>query len=293
MTNFRQNLPTIFMSRLFYLFIIVALGSCKRDSLQDEIIISDFKIANVGLASAVAEANLTVHSSQPVIEKGFCWSSSTAHLNIDSNNTLVSLRNGNQFTDTIKGLKYNTKYYVRAFAKNVNGIFYSKTDSFSTQNTTFTIGQTYKGGYVFYIDSTGEHGLIAARTYGHARWGAWWTRFLFLGTSKSFGTGQANTQFLIDTAGNDVYAAKYCYDLVFDGYDDWFLPSDEELYVLKVNLQPTGFLNIYPGDIYWSSSEVEYPGYQFAVWISVINGMASFSSEDKQFDHGVIPVRKF
>lgn len=281
------------IKKLFYLLVALILWNCKKQPLQNEIVLPDLHIIHAGLTYAVASVNVTAKGDQPVTEKGFCWSALTGTPEIDSSDVLISQRTGNQMTDTIKGLKYNTKYYIRAFAKNVTGIFYSNVDSFTTQNTSFSIGQAYQGGNIFYIDSTGEHGLVAARTSGHTRWGEWWTRFSFLGTSKSVGAGQANTEFLVDTAGNDVYAAKYCYDLVFDGYNDWFLPSFGELYMLKANLGPTGRLNIYPGDIYWSSSEVEFPGYQYAVWIQVINGIADFPSDDKQYDHGVIPVRRF
>ena len=93
-------------------------------------------------------------------------------------------------------------------------------------------------------------------------------------------------------AGADAYAAKFCNDFVFAGFHDWFLPSNGELYQLKANL-PFNAINIYPGDLYWSSSEVAFPTYEWAAWFVTVNGIASFSSDDKDTDHGIIPVRKF
>ena len=66
-----------------------------------------------------------------------------------------------------------------------------------------------------------------------------------VGTSKEIGTGKANTEALIaamdiDGKANmgsnnaDYYAAKICSDYSYGGYDDWFLPSIEELEYLAI-----------------------------------------------------------
>ena len=52
--------------------------------------------------------------------------------------------------------------------------------------------------------------------------------------------------------GLGVYAAKLCDDLVLNGYDDWFLPSKDELNMLYQNRNLIGgFTTGY----YYSSSE--------------------------------------
>jgi len=83
-------------------------------------------------------------------------------------------------------------------------------------------------------------------------------------TSTAIGTGSSNTDALIVAQGSGSYAAQLCadYSVTVDGitYDDWFLPSKDELNLLY--LQHTligGFTDdvtteIY-GDYYWSSSE--------------------------------------
>ncbi len=62
------------------------------------------------------------------------------------------------------------------------------------------------------------------------------------------GTGKRNTELLVkamDTSAyrifwstdtTAVYAAKLCDDLIYNGFDDWFLPSKDELNLLFVNL---------------------------------------------------------
>ena len=83
-------------------------------------------------------------------------------------------------------------------------------------------------------------------------------------TSTAIGTGSSNTDAIIAAQGSGSYAAQLCadYSVTVDGitYDDWFLPSKDELNLLY--LQHTligGFTDdvtteIY-GDYYWSSSE--------------------------------------
>jgi len=83
-------------------------------------------------------------------------------------------------------------------------------------------------------------------------------------TSTAIGTGSSNTDAIIVAQGSGSYAAQLCadYSVTVDGitYDDWFLPSKDELNLLY--LQHTligGFTDdvtteIY-GDYYWSSSE--------------------------------------
>tara|TARA_B110000879_G_C11007362_1_gene445564 strand:+ start:67 stop:894 length:828 start_codon:yes stop_codon:yes gene_type:complete len=83
-------------------------------------------------------------------------------------------------------------------------------------------------------------------------------------TSTAIGTGSSNTDAIIVAQGSGSYAAQLCadYSVEVDGitYDDWFLPSKDELNLLY--LQHTligGFTDdvtteIY-GDYYWSSSE--------------------------------------
>ncbi len=118
----------------------------------------------------------------------------------------------------------------------------------------FYIGESYGGGIIFYIDGTGQHGLIAATSdqSSGTEWGCYGTTIG--NTSTGIGTGQANTTRILNFCYTAGIAAKICDDLVLNGYSDWFLPSKDELNQLY--LQKTvvgGFADYY----YWSSSESE------------------------------------
>ena len=154
------------------------------------------------------------------------------------------------FISAITGLTPHTQYYVRAYATNSTGTGYGNLLSFKTQP--FLIGQFYGGGIIFYIDSTGLHGLISAISdlSTGAQWGCYGT--LIGGTGTAVGTGQANTKAIVNGCSESGIAARLCYDLVMNGYSDWFLPSQDELNLLyQQEVVVGGFASNY----YWSSSE--------------------------------------
>ena len=75
-------------------------------------------------------------------------------------------------------------------------------------------------------------------------------------TDILIGTGQANTGAIIGQTGHTGSAAKICDDYsVTVGsvtYNDWFLPSRDELNKSRINKAAIGGFN---GIYYWSSSE--------------------------------------
>jgi hypothetical protein len=74
------------------------------------------------------------------------------------------------------------------------------------------------------------------------------------GTGTAIGTGQANTTAIVTIQGTGNYAAQLCNDLTEGGYDDWFLPSKDELNLMYTNLYLLG-VGGFAADWYWSSSE--------------------------------------
>ena len=74
----------------------------------------------------------------------------------------------------------------------------------------------------------------------------------------AIGTGKANTEKIVTTLGRtDSYAARLCDELEYGGFDDWFLPSLEELDKLRlIGLNDEGFA-LGDEEYYWSSTESE------------------------------------
>ena len=82
------------------------------------------------------------------------------------------------------------------------------------------------------------------------------------------------------------YAAYMCDTLQLNGYNDWFLPSLDELYALYTqDLAGTvlGFTN----DLYWSSTE--YTNY--IAWTVDFSG--SLLNDEKTTPHRVRAIRAF
>ncbi len=133
----------------------------------------------------------------------------------------------------------------------------------------YSIGSTGPaGGWIFYDcdadnDSGNADGLIssecgwryleAAPADLYYEYGGFGT----IGSKTAIGKGKANTAAIINKLGAGGYAAKACWDYEYNDYDDWFLPSKDELNLMYVNLKNKGIGN-FKDDWYWSSSENDY-----------------------------------
>ncbi len=144
-------------------------------------------------------------------------------------------------------------------------------------NASYFIGEKFGGGIIFYLDGTGQHGLISS-TVDQSTTDNWSNGSLVTtgATGTAVGTGQSNTTAIIATQGAGTYAASTCDNLVLNGYSDWFLPSKDELNLMYTNLKLQGLGGFdVSGNWYWSSTEVAWngadaqrfsDGYQQDVW---------------------------
>ena len=135
------------------------------------------------------------------------------------------------------------------------------------------IGDSYAGGIVFWVDASGEHGLIAARADQST--GVQWYNNVYklTGTIGDGGVyaGAMNTALIIaqqtaNAPGGGYFAAKVAanYSVQENGtsactgaateicYGDWYLPSKVELNLLY---QQKSVVGGFADGYYWSSSE--------------------------------------
>ena len=77
--------------------------------------------------------------------------------------------------------------------------------------------------------------------------------------STQIGMGKINTDRIKKIYGRGRYAARYADAMVFNGFDDWFLPSKNELNVMYSVLGTASpGIGSYARSFYWSSSEYDF-----------------------------------
>jgi hypothetical protein len=158
------------------------------------------------------------------------------------------------------------------------------------------------GGFVFYVTDGGLHGLEAApvdQSEGTG-WGCYEDNVTGA-VDTDIGTGAQNTEAIVSFEcddGSPAALAATGYEL--SGYDDWFLPSKDELNLMWTNLADSddnssnsgpadpnnvgGFAN----DYYWSSSQNNSND----AWLQVfVNGVQL--DYDKNYTSRVRAVRAF
>ncbi|HRI20476.1 MAG TPA: DUF1566 domain-containing protein [Panacibacter sp.] len=141
----------------------------------------------------------------------------------------------------------------------------TNTQTNDNSTTAHFIGEHFGGGIVFWVDSLGEHGLIADETdLGLFIW--WGGEFPITGAIKrAIGAGNANTKKIIRLQGKTgSYAALECAKSARGGYSDWFLPSINELSKLY---QRRSIIGGFDGDFYWSSTEIAGESSNYAAWV--------------------------
>jgi len=208
--------------------------------------VSTAAITNITGTSATSGGTVQSDGGANVILRGICWSTSP-NPTLSNNYTTDGSGTG-AFASNLSGLTQNTIYYVRSYAMNSVGTSFGNE---LTLNTAYYIGSNYEGGIIFYIDGTGQHGLISATSdQSIGKWGCYGNAIG--GTSTAIGAGQANTTAIVNGCSTAGIAARICNDLVLNGYNDWFLPSKDELNQLYLQKTVVGG---FAGSYYWSSSE--------------------------------------
>lgn len=284
----------IFNSAIFIL-ILFFLSNCKENTSEPEpianiskptVITSD--ITAITQVSATSGGNITSDGGAAVTERGVCWSILPMPTITD-----FKMSNGKgegSFSVDIKNLNLGTKYYIRAFATNSKGTSYGEEKSFTT-DATLAFGVPYAGGIIYYLDSTGKHGLVCADTVlGEATWGCN-NKALTGALGTTIGTGAQNTLDILSGCSDFMNAADRCSKLKHNGYTDWFLPSRDELIPIHFNLKVKGLGNIVTGH-YWTSTQTKLDKATYAETIRVGDDGGQQNGGKNNFTK-VIAVRAF
>jgi TonB-dependent SusC/RagA subfamily outer membrane receptor len=172
----------------------------------------------------------------------------------------------------VTGLKAGTNYHYRIIATNDEGTSYGGD---LTLKSEYIIGEYLYGGYIFYVDGTGEHGLVCAPSDQSLN--ALWGHSAPAGAAgRAIGTGYKNTADIVIGCPEEGIAARLCYNLEMNGYSDWFLPSIDELLLMYTNLHLKSS-GSFKDCFYWSSTQDKY-----GAWVvSFYYGSKSNQGRDK------------
>ena len=175
--------------------------------------------------------------------------------------------------------------------------------------TQYQVGDLTEGGIVFYVDETGQHGLVAALEdltegatdpyglgYGY-EWGCYFEN-VSGADGEAIGTGYQNTMDIVnqgcDTENGGITAAQAALDAEINDYSDWFLPSNDELNEMYNTIGPGGLGSNIGGfgnsndSYYWSSSEIN----NMTAW-SIDFGNGGTGDDDKVNPSRVRVIRAF
>lgn len=285
-----------------FLFSNIVLLSCSSDNDNETSsntsieVITTYSSPSITSTSVIAGGmieGLTINDfSNGIALSGLCWSTNT-NPTIDN---FVKTENVKYFEATINSLTPNTTYYFRAYVEVSGEVTYGNEVVITTDEVEPVLGANYMGGKIVYIYPPSHpnyvpnetHGLIAAID-NQIVIGSWGCDDIVCGqTSTALGTGLQNTERIVNVCGANT-AAGVCYNLDYNGFNDWFLPSKEEMTEIYE------YLSCYDmNGNYWTSSEVA----SNAAWIqpSDCYGYDNPTPYAKEYLGGnlkALPVREF
>ena len=269
------------MKKLIYLFLALLIVACISDDSSSD------NGGNGGgsnnditapVITILGEADVSINQYTSYIDAG---ATATDEVDGDLTSSIV--------TTGVVNTSIEGNYVITYTVSDTSGNTATATRQVVVVFQNLAIGQSYQGGIIAYIDSTGQHGLIVA-TADQSEGIQWYNgSYIVTGaTGTAIGTGLTNTNAIIAAQGLGSYAASIARDYNGGGYTDWFLPSKDELNQLYENKNAIGGF----GDdyyIFWSSTEY---GSANAWFMYFDNGFFSYDF-DKSFIFFVRAFRAF
>jgi len=218
-------------------------------------VVSTHNVKSIGMDSAICGGIIISDGNLEILKKGVCWSTSP-NPSIDDSVTIDG-SGIDDFESLVPNLKLNTKYYVRAYATNLIGTGYGEVVEFTTLN--LRVGDNFQGGLIGYIFQEGDYlynpdsltGIIFDLNANELKkWGC--QDIDISGTSSAVGYGKSNTNKILNGCSDKDNAAAFCANYSIGSYDDWFLPSLDEI---KVFFK---WANIPTKLYFWTSTQADH-----------------------------------
>jgi hypothetical protein len=240
---------------LFAFIIQVFMISCKKEIEKTSLSTYTYVI-NQGIYSAEVNVEGHVFTTDLEYAWGFYYGT-TANPQIYGISYYAGIfAESCNFSATLDNLLASTTYYVQPFCERDGHLYVSnEIISFQTEADPYPMGSVGPGGgIVFYSDGLGG-GMEMTDLEASGNWGC--LDYIY-GTSEDRGTGAANTALILASCPSAISAPAVCSNLIEGGYDDWYLPSYDDLKLVYDNLVVNGYWTP-TSDFYTSSSQCPYP----------------------------------
>ncbi|WP_103070131.1 Lcl domain-containing protein [Aquimarina sediminis] len=163
-------------------------------------------------------------------------------------------------------------------------------------NDIHEVGDFKFGGVVFWVNATNDSGLVISAINNQPSGGPWGCHGVSIpGTNSAIGSGAANTVVIEAACTTSGTAADFAANLDFNGYDDWFLPSRDELLEYYANKSVVDAAMIASGgtipyQFHWSSTEL-LNNTDNAALVNLTTGL--WGNFNKSFNYAIRVVRAF
>jgi len=158
-------------------------------------------------------------------------------------------------------------------------------------------GSNYQGGFIFYIDTTGHHGLVASFEQSiYLEWGCHNHNVPNLDNTQ-VGYGFQNTLAIVEhgceTEDGGITAAQFTLDYQSNGYTDWYLPSIDELDHALTCICDNS-IQSHTASSFWSSNEDSYNNaFMRYTGCPIPTVNLSNPSDNKNGYRWALPIRSF
>ena len=122
-----MNKPVIITGSIIILSLCVFISSCNKKEIP---VLTTYPVTDITIYTASSGGTLLEEGSSSVVSLGVCWNTETEP---DISDFKTSEMAGvSEFSSSLRGLLRGTKYYVRAYAVNDEGVGYGNEVSFTT-----------------------------------------------------------------------------------------------------------------------------------------------------------------
>ncbi|MEY4141557.1 MAG: hypothetical protein RL110_929 [Bacteroidota bacterium] len=248
----------------------------------------------IGFFECSINGLILTNGGLPITEQGFCFSSSNQSPTL-LNSTQLDNSGNTSFSALIANLNENTTYYLRAYAKNLQGVGYGNVITLTTNNYLYPGEVGNYGGLIFYAktDTLGGWNFLEAAPSDCNGNAVWAFNNNTITTSLALGAGPANTLSIVQQLGpaNPPYAAFTAYNYP-SGSNGWSLPSRDELMKMRENLYLNQLGNFTADARYWSSSQdTNFPDNAWAV--KMTSNASNTASYAKSNAYKVRAIRRY